>query len=72
MIDGRDRVPADLLGYCTMPNHFHLLIRPDKDGDLGHWVQWLLTAHARRYHRHHGTTGHVGQGRFPYRMRTIS
>jgi putative transposase len=27
-------------------------------------MQWLLTAHARRYHRHHGTTGHVWEGRF--------
>jgi len=27
-------------------------------------MQWLLTTHARRYHRHYGTTGHVWQGRF--------
>ena len=47
-----------------MPNHFHLVFRPHDDGDLGRWMQWLLTAHARRYHRHYGTTGHVWQGRF--------
>ena len=64
MIDARVRVPLDLLGYCLMPNHFHLVLRPRKDGDLGRWMQWLLTAHARRYHRHYGTTGHVWQGRF--------
>ena len=54
----------DLLGYCLMPNHFHLVLRPHGDGDLGRWMQWLLTAHARRYHRHYGTSGHVWQGRF--------
>ena len=27
-------------------------------------MPWLLTTHARRYHRHYGTTGHVWQGRF--------
>jgi hypothetical protein len=27
-------------------------------------MQWLLTAHARRYHRHYGTRGHIWQGRF--------
>jgi putative transposase len=64
MRDARTRVPVDLLGYCLMPNHFHLLLRPHHDGDLGRWMQWLLTAHARRYHRHYGTTGHVWQGRF--------
>ena len=56
--------PVDVLGYCLMPNHFHLLMRPQADGDLGRWVQWLLMAHARRYHRHYGTSGHVWQGRF--------
>jgi putative transposase len=64
MAQGCERVPVDLLGYCLMPNHFHLLLRPHHDGDLGRWMQWLLTAHVRRYHRHYGTSGHVWQGRF--------
>ena len=64
IIDARTRLPLDILGYCLMPNHFHLVIRPQSDGDLGRWVQWLLMAHARRYHRHYRTSGHVWQGRF--------
>jgi REP-associated tyrosine transposase len=64
MTDAGARVPVDLLGYCLMPNHFHVVLRSHDDGGLGRWMQWLLTAHARRYHRHHGTTGHVWQGRF--------
>jgi putative transposase len=64
MLDARARVPVDILGYCLMPNHFHLVIRPQADGDLGRWVQWLLVAHARRYHLHYCTSGHVWQGRF--------
>ena len=27
-------------------------------------MQWLLTAHVRRYHRRYGSSGHVWQGRF--------
>jgi putative transposase len=64
MTDAGTRVRIDLLGYCLMPNHFHLVVRTDRDGDLGRWMQWLRTAHARRYHRHYATTGHVWQGRF--------
>ena len=64
IVDARERLPIDVLGYCLMPNHFHLVVRPHGDGDLGRWMQWLLTAHARRYHRLHGTSGHVWQGRF--------
>jgi putative transposase len=64
MADANVRGPMDVIGYCLMPNHFHLVLRPQADGDLGRWMQWLLTTHARRYHRHYGTTGHVWQGRF--------
>ena len=64
MTDAGERMPVDLLGFCVMPNHFHVVLRPHHDGDLGRWVQWLLTTHARRYHRHYGTTGHIWQGRF--------
>ena len=37
--DARARLPVDVLGYCLMPNHFHLVIRPQAEGDLGRWVQ---------------------------------
>ena len=64
MADAQARLPVEILGYCLMPNHFHLVIRTHADGDMGRWVQWLLMAHARRYQRHYRTTGHIWQGRF--------
>jgi putative transposase len=62
--DAQRRLKVDLFGYCLMPNHFHLVLRPRGDGDLGKWIQWLLTTHAQRYNRHYHSTGHVWQGRF--------
>jgi putative transposase len=62
--DACDRIDMRVVAYCVMPNHFHLALWPHEDGDLGRWMQWLLTAHVRRYHRHYGTSGHVWQGRF--------
>ena len=64
MGDATERLNVDILGYCLMPNHFHIVIRTHADGDLGRWVRWLLVAHAQRYHRHYHTTGHVWQGRY--------
>jgi len=58
------RMPMRVLAYCVMPNHFHLALQPYSDRDLGRWMQWLLTAHVRRYHRHYRSDGHVWQGRF--------
>jgi len=31
---------------------------------MGKWMQWLMTNHVRRYHRHYGTSGYVWQGKF--------
>lgn len=64
MREAHEKVPMRLLGYCLMNNHFHLILWPHEDGDLGRWMQWLMTSHVRRYHRHDGTSGHVWQGRF--------
>src|SRR4029079_13972098 len=59
-----ERLPMRLLAYCLMPNHFHLVLWPRQDSDLGRFMQWLLTAHVRRYHRHYHGSGHVWQGRY--------
>ena len=58
------RAPVVTLGYCLMPNHVHLLLRPAAADALSRWMQWLLTTHAARRHRALGTRGHVWQGRF--------
>ena len=64
LVDANARLPMRLVGYCLLPNHFHLLLWPREDGDLSRWMQWLLTAHVRRYHRQYTSSGHVWQGRF--------
>jgi putative transposase len=64
MARASERQPIALLGYCLMPNHVHLVLRPAETGDLGRWMQHLLTAHVRRHHLRHGTEGRLWQGRF--------
>ncbi len=62
--EANDRTDLRLLAFCLMPNHFHLVAWPRRDGDLSRWMQWLMTSHVRRYHRHYDSSGHVWQGRF--------
>lgn len=64
MGEANERLSMGVLAYCLMPNHFHLVLRPEADGDLSRWMQWLMTSHVRRYHRHYRGSGHVWQGRF--------
>ncbi len=61
-----ERTETRLLAYCVMPNHWHLVIWPRKDGELSRFVGWLTLTHTQRWHAHRGSTGsgHVYQGRF--------
>lgn len=62
-----ERVPgARLLGYCVMPNHWHLAVWPRGDDDLSEFMRWLTVTHTQRWHAHRHTagTGPIYQGRF--------
>jgi putative transposase len=58
--------PTRLLAYCLMPNHWHLVLWPRREGELTAFVRWLTHTHAMRWHAHSHTagTGHLYQGRF--------
>ena len=64
--DAVDRADMRLLAYTVMPNHWHLIVQPRKDGDLQKFMNWLTLTHTQRWHAQHGTTGygHVYQGRY--------
>ncbi|MBZ0156401.1 MAG: transposase [Alphaproteobacteria bacterium] len=64
MQEAKTRYSVKVFAYCLMPNHFHLAVKPAAGGELSRWMQWLMTSHVRRYHRHYGSSGHVWQGRY--------
>jgi len=61
-----ERTEMRLLVYCAMPNHWHLVVWPRKDGELSRFTGWLTLTHTQRWHAHRQSTGsgHVYQGRF--------
>ena len=61
-----DRRPMRLCAYCLMPNHWHMVLWPERDGDLAAFMQRLTITHARRWQEHRRCvgTGHIYQGRY--------
>lgn len=49
--------------YCLIPNHIHLLLRPE-ESNLSRAMHWLESIYAREWNKRHGRGGHVFQGRF--------
>lgn len=64
--EGVKRFDIRLLAYCLMPNHWHLVLYPKKDGDLAAFMGWVTNTHTRRWHTQKGTIGqgHLYQGRY--------
>ncbi|CAN5219583.1 transposase [soil metagenome] len=60
----QERIAIDVLAVCLMPTHFHCVLRPVGDKDMGRWMHWLLTTHVRRRQARTRSTGHVWQGRY--------
>ncbi|WP_025321168.1 transposase [Deferrisoma camini] len=54
---------ADLLAWCLMSNHFHLLVRP-REVLLAPMMRRLMTGYAVWHNRRHGRRGHVFQNRY--------
>ena len=66
LADALEAVPTRILGWCVMPNHWHLLLWPRRNGELAKFMQRLSVMHARRWVMFRGRDGygHVYQGRF--------
>jgi REP-associated tyrosine transposase len=66
MSEAHEKFPIDVFAYCVMPNHWHFVLRPTKDGQLTDFLRCLAHTHTMRWHAHHQTagTGHLYQGRF--------
>ena len=61
-----DRSDLLLYSYSVMSNHWHMVVSPQVDGEMGRFGQWLTLTHTQRYHAHYGTAGegHLYQGRY--------
>lgn len=66
LAEAKERTGMRVLAYCLMPNHWHLVLWPEQDGDLSRFMGWLTLTHTQRWHAHYQSTGsgHVYQGRF--------
>ena len=46
--EGVEHIGMRILAYCVMPNHFHLVLYPEQDGDMGEFMRWVTTTHVRQ------------------------
>lgn len=54
----------ELIAFCLMPNHFHLLIKQKTINGMTRLLHKLLTIYSMYFNRRHKRTGHLFQGRY--------
>ena len=54
----------DLLGYCLMSNHVHLIAVPRKSDSLAAALKYAHGQYAAYFNARHAVSGHVWQGRY--------
>jgi len=59
-----EEIVISIGAYCLMPNHFHILIKQEKDGGIALFMQKLLTGYVGYYNKKYKRTGSLFEGRF--------
>lgn len=60
----RGETLVDIIAYCLMPNHFHLLIREKKEGGIAKFLGKLSTGYSMYFNGKNERTGALFEGRF--------
>jgi putative transposase len=64
--EGKELIGMRILAYVIMPNHWHLLLYPKGDRDMGEFMRWVTTTHVRRRRAQTNSIGygHLYQGTY--------
>ena len=54
---------VDLLAYCLMSNHYHLLLRQRDGGSISRYIQTIFNAYSQAVNIQQGWSGTLFQGR---------
>lgn len=55
---------VEILSFCLMPNHYHLLLRQKTSGGVVNFMQKLGTGYTMYFNQKHSRVGSLFQGRF--------
>lgn len=69
-LSGKSRGPrkeaeqlVDILDYCLMPNHYHLILEQKVDGGISKFLQRVMTSYTMYFNKRHQRSGVLFQGK---------
>jgi len=66
----RENLPgyAELVAYCLMPNHFHLIVYVVNSTDFYKALRKTFISYSKAINQSLGRTGHLFEGRYKYKL----
>ena len=56
---------VELVSFCLMPNHFHLIVKEIEENGIARYMQRILNSYTKYYNTKYKKSGHLFQG--PYK-----
>lgn len=55
---------VELVAFCVMPNHFHLIVKEKEEGGISAYMQRVAVGYTMYYNTKYEASGHMFQGRY--------
>jgi REP element-mobilizing transposase RayT len=52
----------EILAYCLMPNHYHLILKQNENGSISRFIQTACNAYVQAFNKMEGHSGTIFQG----------
>ncbi|MBI5554335.1 MAG: transposase [Elusimicrobia bacterium] len=59
-----NRKLVEIIAYCLMPTHIHLLLKQTDDSGISHYLRKILNSYTRYFNIKHGRKGPLWEGKF--------
>lgn len=63
-LEHKNKLEVKLIAFCLMPNHFHLLVRQEKDGGISRFVSNFSNSYCKYFNTKYERVGPLFQGSF--------
>lgn len=62
--EGLETLRVKIVAFCLMPNHFHFLIKPAKDGGISRFISDITNSYTKYFNIKNKRVGNLFQGTF--------
>jgi len=63
---GKRKLFVELMAFCLMPNHYHLIARQKRDGGITEFMRKLGTGYTNYFNQKYERVGPLFQGKYKY------